>query len=125
MKLTIPQVVGLMSIDLLRQQMRWKESLNEVRSVMTTLHQQGFSKENMRPWKIHWDRQLYKALEHQYQMGLENLHNNLTEIKVEVVFRQGQLGFRPPLEEIKARYYRELKRFMCIPNNFKGKNTPS
>ena len=36
---------------------------------------------------MHWDRQLYKALEHQYQMGLEALNENLPEIKVELVFR--------------------------------------
>ena len=48
---------------------------------------QGFSVENMKPWKAHWDRQLYKALEHQYQMGLEGLNENLPEIKVELIYR--------------------------------------
>ena len=43
----------------------------------------------MKTWKMHWDRQLYKALEHQYQMGLEALNENLPEIKVELVFRYG------------------------------------
>ena len=33
------------------------------------------------------DHQLYKALEHQYQLGLEALNENLPEIKVELVFR--------------------------------------
>ena len=47
----------------------------------------GFKVDNMKTWKIHWDRQLYKALEHQYQMGLEALNENLPEIKVELVFR--------------------------------------
>ena len=41
----------------------------------------------MKPWKLHWDIQLYKALEHQYQLGLEVLNENLPEIKVELVFR--------------------------------------
>jgi dynein heavy chain 2 len=41
----------------------------------------------MKPWKAHWDRQLYKALEHQYQMGLEALNENLPEIKVELTYR--------------------------------------
>lgn len=41
----------------------------------------------MKTWKMHWDRQLYKTLEHQYQMGLEALNENLPEIKVELVFR--------------------------------------
>ena len=48
---------------------------------------QGFSAENMKPWKAHWDRQLYKALEHQYQMGLEALNENLPEIRVELTYR--------------------------------------
>lgn len=34
--------------------------------------------------------------------------------------RQQQLQFRPPFEEIKAKYFREMKRFISIPNNFKG-----
>lgn len=34
--------------------------------------------------------------------------------------RQGRLQFRPPFEEVRARYYREMKRFISIPNQFKG-----
>ena len=34
--------------------------------------------------------------------------------------RQQRLQFRPPLEEIKAKYFREMKKFISIPNNFKG-----
>lgn len=30
------------------------------------------------------------------------------------------MHFRPPIEEIKSKYYREMKRFISIPNNFKG-----
>lgn len=41
----------------------------------------------MKTWKMHWDRQLYKALEHQYQMGLEGLNENLPEIRVELTYR--------------------------------------
>lgn len=52
----------------------------------------GFKAENMQTWKMHWDRQLYKALEHQYQMGLEALNENLPEIKVELVFRSVHVG---------------------------------
>ena len=48
---------------------------------------QGFNAANMKPWKAHWDRQLYKALEHQYQMGLEALNENLPEIRVELTYR--------------------------------------
>lgn len=34
--------------------------------------------------------------------------------------RQGRLQFRPPFEEVRARYFREMKRFISIPNQFKG-----
>ena len=76
-----------MGVDLLRQQQRWKDGLMEIRQLMANLTSQGFSAANMKPWKAHWDRQLYKALEHQYQMGLEALNENLPEIKVELTFR--------------------------------------
>ena len=48
---------------------------------------QGFKTENMKPWKMHWDRQLYKAMEHQYQLGLVALNQNLPEIKIELIFK--------------------------------------
>lgn len=30
------------------------------------------------------------------------------------------MQFRPPFEEVRARYFREMKRFISIPNQFKG-----
>ena len=42
-------------------------------------------------------------------------------IRIHIVFyRQQQLQFRPPLEEIRAKYYREMKKFVCIPHHFRG-----
>ena len=37
-----------------------------------------------------------------------------------VFSRQGKLQFRPPFEEIRARFYREMKRFIGIPSQFRG-----
>ena len=34
--------------------------------------------------------------------------------------RHQQLQFRPSLEEVRAKYYRELKKFVCIPLHFRG-----
>lgn len=48
---------------------------------------QGFQASDMRAWKQHWDHQLYKALEHQYQMGLEALNENLPEISVDLTYK--------------------------------------
>ena len=76
-----------MGVDLLRQQQRWKNTLMDIRHMMASLIQEGFNPSNMRSWRLHWDHQLYKALEHQYQMGLESLNQNLPEIKIELIFR--------------------------------------
>lgn len=34
--------------------------------------------------------------------------------------RHQKLQYRPPLEEIRAKYYREMKKFICIPLFFRG-----
>ena len=79
--------MALMSVDLLRQQSKWKESLAQTRQLMATLVQEGFNSTHMKAWRTHWDYQYYKALEHQYQLGLEALNENLPEIKVELIYR--------------------------------------
>ncbi|XP_010013378.1 PREDICTED: cytoplasmic dynein 2 heavy chain 1-like, partial [Nestor notabilis] len=116
----IEKVVSLMNIDLLRQQQRWKDGVQELRTGFASLESQGFKSCDMKAWRQHWNHQLYKALEPQYQMGLEALNENLPEINIDLTFKQGQLQFRPPFEEARARYYREMKRFISIPNQFRG-----
>ena len=64
----------------------------DVRQMMAGLVQEGFNSSNMRPWKLHWDHQLYKSLEHQYQLGLEALNEHLPEIKVELTYRLEREG---------------------------------
>lgn len=63
---------------------------------------------------------MYKALEAGYQMGLESLNENLSEVRAELVFAQRLLQFKPPLEELRAAYYRDTKKFVSIPNMFDG-----
>ncbi len=112
------KILFLMNTDLLRQQNKWKDILKEIRLIMTQVEQNGFT--NLKTWRAHWDRQLYKALEHQYQVGLEALNEHLPEIQVDLIYRQQQLQFRPPIEEIRMKYFTQLKRFLSIPNNFRG-----
>ncbi|KAJ7995299.1 hypothetical protein DPEC_G00243100 [Dallia pectoralis] len=114
------KVVNLMSVDLLRHQQRWKDGLQDLRTGFATLETQGFRSGDMMAWRQHWNHQLYKALEHQYQTGLEALNKNLPEIHIDLTFKQGRLQFRPPFEEVRAKYFREMKRFISIPNQFKG-----
>jgi dynein heavy chain 2 len=81
------QALSLMNIDLHRHQQKWKDTMNDIREVFKEAEVYGFNVNNMRAWKAHWDRQLYKALEHQYQLGLESLHQQIPEIRVELIFR--------------------------------------
>lgn len=41
-------------------------------------------------------------------------------MKTELVIVNKQLGFRPPIEELRDRYYREIKNFITIPSRFQG-----
>ncbi len=66
------KVLDLMGTDLLRQQAKWKEGLKEIRLIMTQVEQEGFT--NLKTWRLHWDRQLYKALEHQYQVSAHSTY---------------------------------------------------
>ncbi|GIY30541.1 cytoplasmic dynein 2 heavy chain 1 [Caerostris extrusa] len=102
-------VIKLMNTDLLRLQQSWKDILVEIRSIFLKLQEQGFSPEYMRPWRAHWDRQLYKALECQYELGLEVLSEHLPEMRIDLVYRNGCLQFRPPIEEVRSKYYNQMK----------------
>ncbi|TPX45912.1 hypothetical protein SeLEV6574_g03556 [Synchytrium endobioticum] len=119
---TVAEVVlELFHVNLVRNQAKWKDLLSSIRDIIATALAGGnIPNENSLAWRIHWDHQLYKALEHQYRLGLTTMHEVLPEIRVELVFRQSRLQFRPAIEEIRARYYRELKRFINLPLTFRG-----
>ncbi|KAL7746090.1 hypothetical protein RI367_008587 [Sorochytrium milnesiophthora] len=114
------RVASLFDTSLLRHQSRWKEELQQTRAIFNTVESQGYKAETMQVWKLHWDHQLYRALEFQYQLGLESLHESLPEMQVELIVKNQVLQFRPPYEEIRAKYYREMKRFITIPTVFRG-----
>ena len=84
----------------------------------------------MRRWVLHWDHQVYKALEASYASGLETLNESLAlpeSLRVELGFFGGgcsdagaALALRPSLEEVRSVYYRELKKFVSLPAAFRG-----
>lgn len=113
------EVVGLMTIDLLRSRDTWKGKWQGIKDLIQAFANK-YPSERMNKWVLHWDQQVYKALEAGYQMGLESLNENLSEIKCELVFTNKTVGFKPPFEEIRMLYYRELKKFVSIPNAFDG-----
>lgn len=118
--LILEQVSKLMGIDLIKNQIKWKEGINNIRAIINTAYDNGMNHENTLSWRNHWDYQLYKALEFQYRVGLENLHDMLPEIKVDLVYKQQKLQFRPNFEELRAKYYREMKKIINIPSSFTG-----
>jgi dynein heavy chain 2 len=110
-------VIELFGIDLLRTKEAW---MRKVRLIRDSIERSQFS--NMEAWKRHWDVQIYKALEFQYQLGLESLHEVVTEIKADVVFdaTTGRAALRPPLDVIRDQYYQKIKDFLTFPNRFTG-----
>ena len=102
----------------------WQEMQGQV-----TALSERYPTDRMRRWVFHWDRQVYKVLEAAYCTGLETLNESLQlpdSLRVELGFfhntEPGALQFKPSLEEIRSVYYRELKKFVSVPNAFKGLN---
>lgn len=106
-----------MDVSLLKQQSRWKERVDELKAMVDKLqpHYSG-----MKSWRMHWDMQLFKALEHQYQVTLHALHTELPQISCELEFKNRRVGLKPSLEELRAKFYGEIKKFIGIPTGFKG-----
>lgn len=119
----LEKIKELQGVDLSKFRKTWKDKLNEIRRNIDLIS------ENKDPtgvaiWKTALDKELYKALETQYKLGLENLSQNIPDIKVDITFSNKTLQFRPPLEEIKSRYYTEIRTFISIPISFQGFGGP-
>ncbi|CUG03846.1 Hypothetical protein, putative [Bodo saltans] len=113
------QVIDLHNVDLLRSMDQWRAIADGMRTTFDTFIKTQQLKNHDR-WRRHWDAQLYKALECQYRKGLENLHENMQEFKVELVFKQGQVQFRPSFEAMREAYYVKVREFVSLPQRFRG-----
>ncbi|OUC49685.1 ATPase family protein [Trichinella nativa] len=114
------KVLMLMDINLLHHQKKWKDSLAEIREIFRDAARLNINANNMKPWIIHWDWQLYKVLDYQYRLGLIKFSDTLSKMKVEILFSQKKLKLKPPIEEIRSKYYREIRReieIACITIN--------
>lgn len=60
-----------------------------------------------------------------FRAALPNLVRKLPEIRVELIYRDNNLQWRPPLEEIRAKLYSGVRRFLAIPMNFRGVGDPA
>ncbi|XP_060838419.1 cytoplasmic dynein 2 heavy chain 1 [Rhopalosiphum padi] len=111
------KIINLMAIDILQEQHQWKVELKSIRDIVRQVEEK-FS--NCEAWKTHLDFQIYKALNHRYQIGLEALNQHLPDFRIEIVYRQRQLKFNPPIEEIRMKYFSQLKKFISVPIGFRG-----
>lgn len=113
-------VLTLASTDLFKDQDKWKTVMQKIRQILADVETGGIPAENMIGWKTHWDAQLYKVLMCQYRAGLSNMHQQLPPQVVELTVTNSEVSFKPPLEEIQARYNKDLKKLVCLPMAFKG-----
>ncbi|CDW56544.1 dynein heavy chain [Trichuris trichiura] len=114
------KIDSLKETSLLGQQLIWRETLLQAGEIFDEAERLGASAENMKPWRIHWDMELLKVLEHQYQMGLEKLNETMPSLQAELRLVQTSVKLYPSEEELRAKYAKEMKRFIDIPINFKG-----
>ncbi|CAD6239204.1 GSCOCG00008639001-RA-CDS, partial [Cotesia congregata] len=104
-------------VNLIGSQVAWKDTLKTMRSVVDDV---DANYGNTKAWKLHWDRQLLKVLDVAYRAALPNLVKKLPELQIELIFRDNKLQWRPSVEEIRAKIYSAIKRFLSIPLNFRG-----
>ena len=115
------KVAALMSVDLVRARDKWKEGIKDLRATFDAIQKtMELTPTDTREWRMHWDFQLYKVLEYQYQMGLECLNEHLPQMEARLIFRSRRLQFDPPLEQLRAAHYKHIKQFLNIPHSFRG-----
>ncbi|XP_023289902.1 cytoplasmic dynein 2 heavy chain 1 [Orussus abietinus] len=110
------------AVNLANSQATWKETLRNMRAIVDGVEAEHG---NTAAWKLHWDRQLLKVLDVAYRAALPSLLRRLPEVKVELTFREGSLQWRPSLEEVRAKLYSGIRRFLAIPTNFRGVGDPA
>lgn len=82
----IETVSSLFDIDLIKQRNTWEEKVKQIKKSIDNECNNRDPK-NCKQWKIHWDFQFYKALEHQYQRGLQMLDEQINEINCEITYK--------------------------------------
>ena len=112
-------VADLLSADLGKNIQRWKEIMEKVKNTVDSVCRNQ-DQDVVQKWLLHWDHQLYKVLQYHYVSGLHSLSDILSTFNVEIVYASKQVSYNPSLEELKSKYYREIKAFISIPLNFTG-----
>ncbi|KAL0839484.1 hypothetical protein ABMA28_016191 [Loxostege sticticalis] len=111
-------VEKLLDTELLAQQSEWKKKVKEIRDIIEKVEANGYK--NTEAWRTHWDWQLYKALECQYIKTLLSLHKHFPHVKVDLVLRGHVVRVQPPMEEVRAQHYHQLRRLVSLPAQLVG-----
>ncbi|KAH3756291.1 Cytoplasmic dynein 2 heavy chain 1 [Pelomyxa schiedti] len=96
----------------------WSEIVQEIHALVDNLDTEGYKGSDMT--KLHWDHQIYKALDFQYRRSLETLIDTLPNIKCDLVYEHQRLIFRPPIEILRTTYYNNVQKFIRFPYTFLG-----
>lgn len=80
-------LIQLIVTDLLKDEKLWEEKILRIKQKFTDEERFAAVKSNMRTWAIHWDHQLYKALQLQFQWNVENFHSQIPIINVQLIFK--------------------------------------
>lgn len=113
-------VMALFDYDLLLQKDTWAGKIREMREVFLTLEKEGFDRKSQGLWRLHWDHQIYKALEYQYCRGLEIITEILPKRTAAIVVKHHKVQLDPPLEELHMAQIKTLRSYINIPFSFKG-----
>uniref|UniRef100_A0ABD2XKY5 Dynein heavy chain, cytoplasmic n=1 Tax=Trichogramma kaykai TaxID=54128 RepID=A0ABD2XKY5_9HYME len=105
------------AINLVANQNTWKETLRHMREIVSSVESRYG---NTAAWKLHWDRQLLKALAIAYRAALPTLVKKLPELRLDLTYRDESLQWRPHLEDVRMKLYTGIRRFLVIPANFRG-----
>ena len=71
-------------------------------------------------WRLHWDHQLYKVLSCHYRALLYSFTQQPIDIPLELTVARRRLAFRPPMEEVRSSYYRNVKKLIDLPKSWAG-----
>ncbi|XP_063823750.1 cytoplasmic dynein 2 heavy chain 1-like [Ostrinia nubilalis] len=111
-------VESLLDTELLAQQSEWKKKIKDIRDIIEKVEANGYK--NTESWRTHWDWQLYKVLECQYIKTLLSLHKHFPHVKVDLVLRGHMVRVQPPMEEVRAQHYHQLRRLVSLPAQLVG-----
>lgn len=120
---------------------KWKPILTEVATIFYDIDSKY---SNTKPWKKHWDHQLYKILEYHFLKAINECDKWLgffpypffqdfqtsssssdsSVLRVDLCFTARKLCYVPSIEDIQSRLYNRINRFLSIPKEFTG-FTPS